>query len=540
MSLKKLLMAASTAALFAGAASALTVTQGDGAFGGPAAGVSSNTTLPGTAVITTNQFVAEEATFAASGSDEGLFELTVNSTGTFAASENYFVDVTVSGGTFAETLDGDEVTDGDTSVGASGLSISGSSIQILGQTQTGQVGENQVRFLVSNSPQAGNEFGIELPIAYAGCPADLNFTISIETTGGTVFEEGTVSLATPALQCANAYEATIASDVIGTNNDTVLASSAFERFDITPLVSTSDTDRDADGTFDNGSATALAAQTGGPNDSAARGSFGVVTVDFNPDAVTAPGGFLTSLDSALSANLTGAATEVTSVDFDVEVTNATGLAGVSVLGAAAGSPASIATGTASVSAAVAPVLTVNDFIENITIELAAVAAQVAQQPVETTNGLLIFGAGPSVEPSEPVADATLDDLNFEGVTCGPFDWVGDAARPTQNIFRITGHGPATTAVVATLSNATAGTAFNGPYTLTEPYNFNNEEVVVNTQHITDVAGDFVRADLLLNFIGAQTSLDCDRLMNSDNQNIITAFGNKDTSAGAVVTDGDDD
>ena len=134
------------------------------------------------------------------------------------------------------------------------------------------------------------------------------------------------------------------------------------------------------------------------------------------------------------------------------------------------------------------------------------------------------------------ADSTLDNLNFEGVTCGEFDWVGDASKPTQNIFRVTGHGPATTSVVATITNSSDG--LNGSATITQPYDFNEEEVVVNTTHLTNDLGNWGRGDLTLNFIGAQTSLDCDRLMNSDSNNIITAFGNKDQSA-ASGDDGDD-
>ena len=84
MRLTKLLTAASAAALIAGSASALTLTQGDADGAGAATD------------IEIAQVVAEEASFAAVGSDTGVFELTLTSTGTFAAGENYFIDLTLS------------------------------------------------------------------------------------------------------------------------------------------------------------------------------------------------------------------------------------------------------------------------------------------------------------------------------------------------------------------------------------------------------------------------------------------------------------
>ena len=508
MSLKKILISTSVAALFAGSASALGVTQGDAS----TLGQDGATVLT---VINAAAVVAEEATFAAVGSNMATFELTIASTGSFAASENYFVDVSVSGGSFAEQLTGAEVTNGNTA--GSGLTISGASVQIAGQVQTGQVGETQVRYLVSNSPTIGDHFGIEVPVTYSGCPSNLTFTVTVTTSGGVTFEEGTVTLATPALSCANAYQATIATDVIGTANDTVLASSAFNTF-LTSITS-STTDELATGT-----------PVAGVNDTATSGSLGVITAMFDPAGAAAA--FLTSLDLSSGA-LVGAGGEVASVDFDLSVASPAGVLSADFLQVPEAA-VPMTTGSGSLSDSITVALAANDHVENIAVTIDG-TTQIAQQDVTVSNASLVFSA-PGVILSEPVADATLDGLNFEGVTCGEFDWVGDASKPTQNIFRVTGHGPATTSVVASIRNSSAG--LNGSATLTQTYDFTKDEVVVNTTHLTNDLGNFGRADLLLNFIGAQQSLDCDRLMNSDSLNIITAFGNKDQTA-ASGDDGDD-
>ncbi|MEC7289673.1 MAG: hypothetical protein VXW22_06225 [Pseudomonadota bacterium] len=506
MSTRKLLISAAAAALMAGGASALTLTQGDSGTAGPVeAGASA-------VVYNAAGLVAEEASFAAVGDENGIFQLVLTSTGTFAASENYFIDVTVSGGTFYQDLTGGEVVNGT-------VSVTGSSVQIAGQAQTGQTGENAVRFLASTGPAAANSLGIELPVAFAGCPDDLTFTVSIETESGTTFEEGTVSLAAPALACVNAYQGTISTDIVAGANDSLLASTAFTNYVAgTP---TSDTDQNTDGAGD-----------GIVNDTTTVATHGVVTLEWNP-AGTA-GTIYSSLTPQVI--LTGAAAEVDSVDFDVNVTNPTGLtsAGMRQDG---DTDAFTAGGVSSLTATIGTAIGTNDYIDNIILTVTG-AAQVAQQDVTTTNGLVDFGAATLVA-SESVADATLDDLNYEGETCGTFDWVGDSTKPTQNIFRVTGAGATTSAVIATLSNSSNGTSFDGSYNLTTAFDFTQNEVIINATHLTTDAGEFGRADILLNFIGASTSLDCDRLMNSDASNIITPFGNKNQAA-AAGDDGDDD
>ena len=514
MSMNKLLVSAAASALIAGSAAALEVTQAD---------ADSATGLTGT-VITSAQIVAEEASFAAAGSDVGIFELRVDATGTFAASENYFVDVTVSGGTFSQDLTGAEVTDGDV---PTGITVSGSSVQIAGQTQTGQEGENAVRFLVSNDNVVGDNFGLEMPIQYSGCPSDLNFTISIQTTNGVTFEEGTVSLDDAALTCGNAYMGSIATDVVAGANDSFLDSILFESYEAG--VSTSATDAGADGTT-----------TAGPNDSATTATHGVLTVEFNPAGLTLPGGaFVTELNDGANAlsTITGTATDVTSATFDVTVGDPTGLDSANTE-EGADTDAFSAGGVASLTVAANVAMAVNDLVENITLSVltGASSAQVAQQAVTSTNGLLNFADATLVD-DEPIADATLDDLNYEGETCETFDWVGDATKPTANIWRVTGAGSATSDVIVTLSNSSNGASFDGSYTM-QSYDFTQPEVVITNSQIGAVAGEFGRADVLFNFIGATTALDCDRLMNSDAENIITAFGNNNSVAGTGV-DGDD-
>lgn len=509
MSTRKLLISAAAAALMAGSASALGVAAGD-------ADGATTAFTPSASIVYygATAFVAEEASFAVTGSENGIFELTVSSTGTFAASENYFVDVTVSGGTFFSTLTGAEVTDGG---GGAPVTVSGASVQIAGQAQTGQIGENAVRFLVSNSPVEGNNFGLELPIAYSGCPSDLNVTISIQTSGGVTFEEGTVSMTTPYLQCANAYQATISTDVVAGAHDSFLSSTAFTDFEVG--TTTTATDANSDGTL-----------TGPVADTASTASLGVVTVAFDPGGVAAS--YITSLASP-ATTVTGAAGEMDDVDFNVNIADTTGITSADTQ--EGGDSSAFTAGVAALNVPAGTATTVNNIVDNITVDVNG-TDQVAQQGVTTSGGVLNF-LDATLIASEAVADATLDDLNYEGETCGTFDWVGDATKPTQNIFRVTGFGSSVTNVIATLSNSSEG--INGSMTLTQPYDFSAPELVVTAAHLTDVFGEFGRADVLLNFIGSSTSLDCDRLMNSDAANIITPFGNKNQAA-AAGDDGDDD
>ena len=503
MSTRKLLISAATAALMAGSAAALGVTQGDvGA--DPLAGAAPQFVAAG--------LVAEEASFAVADSENGVFELTITSTGTFAANENYFFDVSVSGGTFFQDLTGAEVTSGT-------VSVTGSSVQIAGQTETGQEGESSVRFLVSTGPAAANTIGLELPVAFSGCPGSLNFSVGIQTSGGVTFEEGTVSLATPALTCINAYQGTITTDVVAGANDSVLASTTFTNW--LAGVTTSGTDENADGTLE-----AAVPDTG------TVATLGVVELEWNPDGV--PGTVYSSLNPTVTVS--GLAAEVDSVDFDVVLEDDTGVEDASMR--TGGDTDTFVAEEASLSASVDDDITTDEFIDNITVTVntvPATAVQVAQQSVTTTNGIVDFGAATLVA-SEPVADATLDDMNYEGETCGTYDWVGDATKPTANIFRATGFGATTTAIVATLTNSSDGV--NGSMTLPGPFDFTAPEIILNSATLTDAFGNFGRADVLFNFIGASTALDCDRLMNSDAANIITPFGNKQSST--FGTDGDDD
>lgn len=528
MSTRKLLASAAAAVLMAGGASALTVTQGDTGTTGP---LSADTiSFPLAGQYHGPRVIAEEATLAASGATTGLFEFTIGATGTFAASENYFVDVTISGGTFSQNLTGNEVVNGNTSV-------TGSSVQA--SPPGGAAGDTTVRFLVSTGVVVGNSIGLELPITLNGCNS-LTVQVAVRTSGGVIFEEGTASLAAPAVVCGNAYQASISTDIVGAANDSVLASSAFTNY----LVGTTAPGVDP---------TASGVPAAGVADTSTVGTHGVLAVSYNPDALTLTAtngagndGFLTNLNTG--ATITGAAGELTSADFNVNVADTTGISGASFR-AAPGTLSLFTAGVAAMSDAVINGVTFtgtsNPYLENILLTVTG-GAQITQQAVTTSGGTLEFNVAALVA-NEPIADATIDNLNFEGVTCGVFDWVGDASKPTQNIFRVTGHGPATTSVVATISNSSDGV--NGSATLTQAYDFTGAEVIVNTTHLTNDLGNWGRGDLLLNFIGAQQSLDCDRLMNSDAANIITAFGNNntntyasDTGSPIVVTtstDGDD-
>ncbi len=520
MKLSKILGGASFAALLAGNAHALDLQPST--FGG--------FTAPD---ITTFVTVAEEANLSAGTQAQGNYGISLTTTGTYAANENYLVTLTLSGGTFTSALTGAEVLTGNGSDGVA-TPITGASVQ----GTTGQAGSTTVTYLVSTGPTASGEIDFELPITYSGCTSGLDITATVTLTDGTTqLEEGTTTLSTdnsnqgPIVQCANAYQATLASDVTVPANDSILAGVLFQNY--IPGATTVLLDAGATG-----------APAAGAVDTALVATHGTVAVSFTPGSAATS--LLTSLDGS-TPPVTGAAGELASVDFDVQLANTTGVTNIdTVAGGANPAPAFVGNVASFVDTAVAAlVLTAADYVEGIQITVPAGAPSIQAQPVQTANGLLQFAALGLVA-NEPFADATLDDLNFEGQLCATFDWVGDETKPTKNIWRVTGLGATTLDLVVTLANATIP-SFNGTYTIAVPTvagtDFTDDEFIINERDITAAAGgNFGRADVSFNFIGASTGLDCDRLMNSDAQNIITPFGNnnqQETAPVAGANQGDD-
>lgn len=58
--------------------------------------------------------------------------------------------------------------------------------------------------------------------------------------------------------------------------------------------------------------------------------------------------------------------------------------------------------------------------------------------------------------NELIVDVILDDINYEGVICGMFDWVGDFFKLMKNIFCVIGVGVVMINVIVMLSNLFEG------------------------------------------------------------------------------------
>ena len=524
MKLSKILAGVSLAAMVAGNASALDLTINDADL----TPFASNVIVD--AVSLADESIHLDPLLGTAGALDGLFELEITTTGTIAAGQNLLMTLDVTGGTFSTSLDGTRVTGGDTTTvtpPSTGINVSGASVQLdtADNTLTGELGESSVTYLVSvdNAPgSSGDHFGVVLPITYGGCAEDLEITLTLTTETGSTIEEGTVSLTEgSAVSCFNAYQSTISSDKA--SSDSVLTSlTGFEDFDATVVAA--NTDANADATL---------TTTGLDTTSAA--SLGAAVVEFNPDNAAGPL-YLDRLDTP-TAPLTGAPTEASSLEFVVNVADDTALvsAGLEELSVAQ-------TFTSNVSAlitAALPAIGTNNFVDNVELIVAS-GAQVTPQTPFVTAGVLNF-SDIDLIANEPAVFGELDDLNYEGVSCGMFDWVGDEPSPIRQVFRMTGYGDFVTEAFATLYNARNagfpdGTVVPLPYTAAD---FAGAEITINNRVIGAAAGDYGRADIQLTFVGAEQTLDCDRLQVSSGNAIVSPFGNGTAVLGTPLTDGDD-
>ena len=504
MKYRNLFASASVLALLASPAYALDIDLGDA--DGDAT----------TAEIVTPVALAEESVYMMGDAElDGEYELTVSSTGTFAAAQNYLLTVELIGGTFSENLDGSEVTDGDST--ANGVNVNGSSVQQgSGGGLSGREGDSTVTFLFSTDPDptagSGDNFGLELPISFDGCPADLDIKITLRTSEGIPFEEGMVSLTddgdAPAVGCVNAFQASVLDDRLyedpGDDFDTVLTSaSSFSQFNTD--VDAPDTDSPADGT--------MALSTLDQSD---LGSVGTALAVFNPTGETRP--IVARLDD-VSAPLDGS--EADTIDFDVVIVDDAGIENAEL--DEQGTEETFTTLVASYEGVDVGDLSLGDFIENVAIEVDG-STQVTPQRPDSDNVVLNF-SDPDLVESEMGTDGPLDDLNFEGVLCGTFDWVGDATKPTRNVFRFTQFGDEVSLVQAIFMNSNI-VADGTTVDLAVPASkLSSEEFTLNQNDLSAAAGNFNRADVMFNLVGAEETLDCDRLLASPSNAAVSDFGN---------------
>ena len=490
MKLSKILAGASLAALMAGNAHALDLTIGD----------ADNSATVG--FISVPVALAEESIYVAPAPElTNTYELTVTTTGTLAAGQNLLLTVDVLNGSFAQDLDGNEVTDGT-------FPVSGASVQFDGGVATGQEDSSTVTYLIAgDNISGGNNFGVELPVAYDGCDAELGFSITLRTEQGTLIEEGTVGLAGGAVRCFNAYQASVVDDrTVGGGNSFLTSVSSFAAYDSTVAANPTD-------------ATA-AAPTVSALDAGTSGALGVARVAFNPDNETRP--LLDRLDAAgIAAPLTGV--EALNLGFDVDISDDSGILFATL---DEGAQTNGFTGLSSALVVAVPALTTDDYVDNVTIDVDGTTQVLPQVPAASDVTLSFNDA--DLILSEAGIGGNLDDLNYEGVVCGIFDWVGDEASVTTQVFRATGFGNQVSLIQATIFNA-KDVSFTDGTTVDLPVgNYSGNEIIVTNRMIGAAMGAFGRGDFQLNFVGSEQSLDCDRLQVSPTSAAISDFGNEVT------------
>ncbi len=484
MKMMKLMGAASTAALIAGAANAqLALELSD-------VGGATNPVIDDTSGTVT---VAEEVDFAAlsnavtgSSATVGLEVLTE---GQIPPGQNLFLTVTLTNAVFAAALDGDEVETGDTgSVVNSG----------------GGAGESTVRYLItsdtadtsSNDAANRDSIGLVLPLLMSSCGDVTAQVTEFQTeSGGTPIEGGTASLTsgTGLLQapdeiadCDDAFWATITPDTNPSAIDFQAAAGAFEGFVTTGADSaTVATVGDATVRVD----TSVFIDFGANN-----AAFGDVLgyeadIDFVDDAGIASGAGVTGF----WADTAAAAANTIALDGDtpalVAATTTTGETGTITLTADG------------VNDMMAQVVTVSDAILNLR------------------------STGTFLTASDPFLAADVEDLVFNGSTFGPFDWVADSNGRVNSIFRVTGLGSQTTDVPSLLITENSRNGVNGvfPFTL-EASSIQGSEVRLNSTDIEGIVGSaFGTADITWIF-GGVLDLDVDRLLSGPSTATVVPFG----------------
>lgn len=506
----KILTGVSLLALTAGNAHALDIVAGSNS------GV--NTSVINAPVALAEE--ADETTVGALTSTYG-FALGTNSTSGFATNQDLLLTVVVTNGEFSADVTGNAVSSSTTSTAV----VASSSIQFDNGVATGLQGSDTVTFLVSMSG-TGDEISIDLPITYDGCDSgDLGVSATLTTDANLIIEEGTVSLATPAVTCANAYESTIASDQM--NGDSQFTSATgFTQFD-TAIVGPS-TDQSAGGILSTVA-----------NDTTTQASLGTLEVEFNPDGFT---GLILDDLSSLSNVVDG--DEIASVAFDVTYATPAGITN-SFLGGASGVPVG---GVSSLVNAAVPNVGTNNYIDVIGVNVDG-TTQISPQVPATSDHLVTFVTAGNLIADEPGVTSDLDNLDFQGATCGVFDWVGDERSATNTLWRVTGHGDQVSQVFATLTEIN-NQGFTGGMAATDTVDITSEvvglgqpEILITNQQIAAVRPKFGRADVMFTFTGGlEASLDCDRLQSGGT---FTPFGNDAkaivdaVNAAVAGTDGDD-
>lgn len=360
----------------------------------------------------------------------------------------------------------------------------------------GANGQTQVVILfdVSSALTTGKSHPVllDLPVKLASCASDVSANIILTNAVGSVIEGGTAALAGAALTCVDAFDVTIAPQ--GTDS-IVTEASGFKNFKVTP------------------------------DDTATVGYFGDVTVAIDTTAV----------GPNLATPVTPA--DLTSLTYDVEFENATGIAGVSqVQGApigfatkaatASGTTYSVATGAAQSAAAT----------DTIKVTLSGLAP-VALQTLTVENATVNLAAGFEDEPATVIGNG-VDGITLDGANFGPFDWVGDTSTIATTVFRVTGltSKPQTFVTLRNSSGSKDGTyeVNLSAKTLSGAASTGSSQLVLTNADIQAAVGSgFGIADVIWTFLSSD-AVDVDRLIATGG--IVSAFGDTGNSDNSLLGD----
>ena len=432
--------------------------------------------------------LAEETDFTIATSGVGnLGAMTVETTTALPIGPGYKITI---------NLTGDAVFQNLTAAAVSATNISNTIISTGGND-----GEKTVTILFDvTGANVGttNPLNIVLPVRVEGCASDVSANINLTNAADAPIEGGTASLddgATPpvlteALTCVDAFQVDIDPDA---NNTLLSLASGFKNF--------------------------LVAKT----DTAKVGVMGEVETTIDTTAVGP------TLAGAI------AATDIASLEYDVEFSNLDGVASVDhTTGGQFKTVAATKSGTTfTVKTGASQLATGTD-----TIELTLDGVDPAQPQVLTVTNTTVELPTGFVDDVATVTNNGVDDLQLEGANFGPFDWVGDTSTIATTVFRVTGLKTLPDAVV-TLTNSSGSQ--DGTYTLDlsgktlsgDAATGSSQLVLTNADIQAAVGAGFGIADVTITFFTSDT-VDVDRLIATGG--IVSAFGDTGNSAAGPVAD----
>ncbi len=496
--IKKLMTAASVAALLTGAASAQLKLEATGA--GP-------TIDPASVIAEEVDFTALNATAAGVGS----VELEIVTQGTIPPGQNLFLTIEATNATFATGLNGAEFTDGTTgAVVNTGGASGGSSVRYLITSNTGNDG--------SSSGNGADRVQLLLPFNMTSC-GDVTFSVTeFETeSAGTDIEGGSASLTTsgggapfalePLLTCEDAYQATLAVDADDTTLD---FNTDFEQF--------------------------------------------VVAA---PDTATTAilGDFTLNVDTSIDIDLNGTAAapaHILGFDADVDFADDTNIATGEAIPGVGALFTVAATATAANEVALSSTTAAASVADDGTFEIVISGASgdpVSPQTVSVSDATLTLDDTTfSLLATDDFLAADVEDLKLNGQYFGPFDWVSDSTKLVNTIFRVTGFdGVDDIPAQFVVQNSRNGAAFNGVYPFTIlASDVQGSEIRLNSAAIEAEAGLFGTADVSIVF-SSSLDLDVDRLLAGPSNAVVVPFGDGANDSGlgtpygstAPTTDNDD-